>query len=50
MTEVYKNLFVFNQREYNDTDFNLDEWSFCLATKENFGQAMIDILTGKVKL
>jgi len=33
MTEVYKNLFVFNQREYNDTDFNLDEWSFCLAAK-----------------
>lgn len=33
MTEVFKNLFVFNQREYNDTDFNDDEWSHCLAAK-----------------
>lgn len=32
MEEVYKNLFVFNQREYNDTDFD-DKWSYCLAAK-----------------
>jgi hypothetical protein len=33
MTEVCKNLFVFNQQEYNDTDFKDDEWSFCFAAK-----------------